>query len=63
MGLGLSHVPHLALSWPLPLMALLDPVHVLHIMSVRMDSIRMDSIRILNCILYCFTHLVVGEAL
>ena len=45
MGLGLSHVPHLALSWPLPLMALLDPVHVLHIMSVRMDSIRMDSTR------------------
>ena len=33
-GIGQSHVPHLALSWPLPLMALLDPARVPHIMSV-----------------------------
>ena len=33
-GIGQSHVPHLALSWPLPLMALLDPARAPHIMRV-----------------------------
>ena len=47
-GIGQSHMPHLALSWLLPLMALLDPARAPHIVSVKGFK---------DCYCYCYARI------